>query len=224
MHAPHDHTPAAAKGIRWPRVYNLLLFGMTRGREARFRQEVLKLAAIAPGQRVLDVGCGTGTQTIAIARQVAPGGSVTGVDVSPEMLASARRRSAQAGVAIEFRHSDATALPFPDQSFDRVMMCMAMHMLPEADRSACLRELARVLAPGGRLVLIDYAGPLAQRSSLMSRHGPHGRFDLNRLREPVELAGLHAVSIQPMEWLDMHLLQGTKASRPLPSAPSMRPR
>lgn len=213
MHAPHaplDHTPGSAKGIRWPRVYNLLLFAMTRGREARFRQEVLKQAAIAPGQRVLDVGCGPGTQAIAIARQVGPHGAVTGVDVAPEMLAVARRRADRSAVTVAFRQSEAVALPFPDRSFDRVLMCMAMHMLADAEQVACVRELARVLAPDGRLVLIDYAGPLATRSGLMARHGPHGRFDLNRLVEPVQAAGLHAVDIAPMGWLDMHRLQGTK--------------
>ncbi|MEI7037222.1 class I SAM-dependent methyltransferase [Fulvimonas yonginensis] len=213
MHPSIDHPVPAAKGIRWPRLYDLLVFGMTGGRERRFRRDVLRLSGIASAQRVLDVGCGTGTQAVAIARQVGPDGSVTAVDVAPEMLAVARRKAARARVPIEFRLAEATALPFPDRSFDRVLMCMAMHMLPEAEWFPCVRELARVLAPAGRRVLIDYAGPLAERASLMARHGPHGRFDLRRLREPVEAAGLRAVSIRPMERLDMHVLQGTRPAR-----------
>lgn len=209
MHATHAPRPAP-RGIRWPRLYDLLLFGMTGGREDRFRHDVLSLAGIEPGQRVLDVGCGTGTQTVAIARAVGTGGAVTGVDVAPEMLAVARRKAARAGVAVEFHPAEASALPFPDRSFDRVLMCMAMHMVPEAERAACVGELARVLAPGGRLALIDYAGPHALRVGMMARHGLHGRFDLERLRDPVKAAGLQAATLQPMGRLDMHALLASK--------------
>ena len=212
MHAPTERSSSSmARGIRWPRLYDLLLFGMTRGSETRFRQEVLDLAGIAPGQRVLDVGCGTGTQAVAAARRVGPGGAVTGVDVSPEMLSVAQGKASRARVSIDFRQATATALPFPDQSFDRVLMCMARHMLPEADRATCIGELVRVLAPAGQLLLIDYAGPVSDRSSMMARHGPHGRFDLNLLHAPMKAAGLDRVSIRPASRLDMHVLHGAKA-------------
>ncbi len=107
-----------SRGIAFARTYDLLLRIMTRGREQQYREDLLDLAGVAPDQCVLDIGCGTGTQAVAIHRRVQPGGSVMGVDVSENMLAAAVRKARRAGVDISFRLADAMRLPFEDGSFD----------------------------------------------------------------------------------------------------------
>jgi ubiquinone/menaquinone biosynthesis C-methylase UbiE len=102
-----------------------------------------------PGERVLDVACGTGVVTRLAAERVGPSGTVVGADVSPAMLAAARRASE--GMPIDWREADAGALPFADASFDLVFCQQGLQFFP--DRPAALREMRRVLAPGGRLGL-----------------------------------------------------------------------
>lgn len=106
-----------------------------------------EVARIGPGQRALDVGCGTGALTLAVAERVVPGGAVVGLDPNPDMLAAARRK----GARVEWRDGRAEALPFADASFDAVVSQFAMMFFD--DRVAALREARRVLRPGGRLAL-----------------------------------------------------------------------
>jgi ubiquinone/menaquinone biosynthesis C-methylase UbiE len=112
--------------------------------------ELLRTAALRPGERVLDVACGTGVITRAAAEQVGPTGSVIGVDLAPEMIDVAKATPA-AGAPIEWHQADAASLPFPDGSFD-VALCQMGLMFME-DRSAALAEMGRVLTAGGRVVV-----------------------------------------------------------------------
>jgi SAM-dependent methyltransferase len=104
-------------------------------------------ARIRPGQRVLDVACGTGALTQAVAERIAPGGAVTGLDANPEMLLVARGKHA----GIEWRHGRAEALPFADASFDAVVSQFGLMFFD--DRVAALREMRRVLRRDGRLAV-----------------------------------------------------------------------
>ena len=104
-------------------------------------------ASIASGQRVLDVACGTGALTVAVAGRVSPGGAVLGLDANPEMLAVARRKHA----GIEWHNGRAESLPFADASFDAVVSQFGLMFFD--DRVAALREMQRVLRPGGRLAV-----------------------------------------------------------------------
>ena len=112
--------------------------------------ELLRTAALRPGNRVVDVACGTGIITRAAAEQVGPTGSVIGVDISAEMLAVAGATPA-AGAPISWHEADAGSLPLPDQSCD-VGLCQMGLMFME-DRAGAVAELHRVLAPGGRVVI-----------------------------------------------------------------------
>jgi SAM-dependent methyltransferase len=102
---------------------------------------------LIPGDRVLDVGCGTGVLARAAADRVAADSQVTGFDLNEGMLAVARGLRP----GIDWRQGDATNLPFPDESFDVVMSQFALMYFP--DRTAALKEMARVLTPGGRLAI-----------------------------------------------------------------------
>jgi ubiquinone/menaquinone biosynthesis C-methylase UbiE len=110
--------------------------------------DILALAELRAGVRVLDVACGTGAVTRVVAERVGGPGRVVGLDLSPGMLAVARASSEP---GIEWRAGNAMAMPFPDGSFDRVLCHQGLQFMP--DRLAALREMRRVLVAGGRLVL-----------------------------------------------------------------------
>ena len=112
---------------------------------------LVELAAVAPGERVLDVACGTGVVTRAAAARVGSGGHVAGIDLNPGMIAVARSLPPEAGAAIEWREASALALPFGSSSFDVVLCQQGLQFFP--DRGLALREMRRVLRRGGRLAL-----------------------------------------------------------------------
>jgi len=112
--------------------------------------ELLRTAALLPGTRVVDVACGTGVVTRAAAEQIGPTGSVTGIDVAPDMISLAKTIPSD-GAPITWQEADAASLPLPDESYD-VGLCQMGLMFME-DRAGALRELHRVLAPGGRVVV-----------------------------------------------------------------------
>jgi ubiquinone/menaquinone biosynthesis C-methylase UbiE len=122
---------------------------------APLAHDLVEIAALRPGERVLDVACGTGVVARLAAQRVGTGGSVAGLDVNPGMLAVARSASTL-GVSIEWHESSAEAMPLPDGAFDVVLCQMGLQFVP--DRSAALREMRRVVAPGGRLIL-NVPGP-----------------------------------------------------------------
>ncbi len=116
-----------------------------------FSVDLLSAAALKPGEAVLDVACGTGLVTRLAAAAVGDAGSVTGIDVAPDMIETAAATDQLEGAPIEWRHADATSLPFQDHSFD-VVLCQMGLMFIE-DKSAAVAEMLRVLAPGGRAVI-----------------------------------------------------------------------
>jgi arsenite methyltransferase len=118
----------------------------------RRRRLVGEALAAAPGDRVLDVGCGPGFYLAELAEQVGPTGSVTGVDASPQTLELARRRTQGRG-NVTLHQADATALPVGDAGFDAALSVQVLEYV--ADPDAALVELRRVLRPGGRLVVWD---------------------------------------------------------------------
>ena len=163
--APHT----AGRVIRHARLYDLLGRKMSRGRDT-----LVELAAPAPEEHVLDVGCGTGTVTLAIAPLV-PSGRVVGIDASPEMVDVAKSKAARSAIDAEFQLAAIESLPFADNTFDLVTSSLMLHHLPIELKREGLAEVRRVLKPGGRFVTVDFAseshGPLGHLLSIVG----HGR-------------------------------------------------
>jgi ubiquinone/menaquinone biosynthesis C-methylase UbiE len=163
---------------------------------------------LKPGERVLDVACGTGIVARLAAPAVAPEGSVVGVDLNADMLAVARRKSAEAGLGIEWRQGEAGSLPCADGGFDAVLCQQGLQFFP--DRLGALKEMRRVMADGGRLGLsvwrsVDHSPcHRAIADSLAVRFGPDvvRRFlaifsfgDEQALRRHVEQVGFSEIEI-----------------------------
>ena len=127
-------------------------------REATFKEALVATAALEAHQRVLDLGCGTGTLAI-MAKQYRPDAEVIGLDADPEILEIARRKAAEAELEIDFDRGLAGDLPYPDASCDRVLSTLFFHHLTSDDKRACLAEIRRVLRPGGELHLADFRAP-----------------------------------------------------------------
>lgn len=130
-------------------VYDFMNTVMTLGLDARWRRAAARAADLDGSGRALDVACGTGALTEELAR----GAEVAGIDLSPRMVERARRRvpSGRFGVG------DALALPFPDGSFDAATIGFGLRNMP--DYRACLVEMARVVRPDGRVVVLEIAAP-----------------------------------------------------------------
>lgn len=150
-------TEAVAGFAAWAATYDQTVAkeveqysGMPYGEMLR---RVVEAAELAPSDRVLDIGTGTGTLTLMAAQQLTAG-HVVGIDPTEEMLSRARERVRAAGMAdrIELRSAAAEALPFADASFDAVVSSIAMH---HTTVGQSLPEIARVLGPGGRLAIAD---------------------------------------------------------------------
>ena len=127
-------------------------------RETRFKRELLDQAAIEPGQRVLDLGCGTGTLAI-LAKERVPEAELVGLDGDPKILEQARTKAEAAGLEISFDHGYSTELPYESASFDCILSTLFFHHLTTDDKRTTLREIVRVLRPRGQLHIADFTKP-----------------------------------------------------------------
>jgi ubiquinone/menaquinone biosynthesis C-methylase UbiE len=126
--------------------------------ERKLKRALIAQARLAPGQRVLDLGAGTGTLAIMLKR-AQPVAAVNGVDADPAIVALARQKAARAGVVLSFEAGSALALPYARQSFDRVLSSLVFSLLGGDDKRAAILEAHRVLRPGGELHIADFGPP-----------------------------------------------------------------
>jgi demethylmenaquinone methyltransferase / 2-methoxy-6-polyprenyl-1,4-benzoquinol methylase len=138
--------------------YDAMNSVMTAGMHHRWRQRAADRAGLAPGNAALDVCCGTGDLALELASRVSPDGSVIGCDFSEPMLDLAREKASGQGVGgVRFEWADALQLPYDDGRFDAVTVGFGVRNLADLDRG--LREMTRVLRPGGRLVILEITQP-----------------------------------------------------------------
>jgi SAM-dependent methyltransferase len=138
------------------RLYDPVVRATTR--EGRFKELLVEQVAPQAGQRILDLGCGTGTLAIQVKRRE-PRAEVVGLDADPEMLGQAREKADRAGVELELSEGMSDELPFEDESFDRVLSTLFFHHLDPEPKRATAREIARVLRKGGELHVADWGQP-----------------------------------------------------------------
>jgi demethylmenaquinone methyltransferase/2-methoxy-6-polyprenyl-1,4-benzoquinol methylase len=139
-------------------VYDLMNTAMTAGMHHRWRERAGDMTELAPGGAALDVCCGTGDLALELGARVGPAGTVVGSDFSERMLDLARAKAERRGASnVRFEWADALELPYPDSSFDAATIGFGARNLADLDQG--LRELARVVRPGGRLVILEITQP-----------------------------------------------------------------
>ena len=142
------------------------------------RAALLEQAALRAGHRVLDIGCGTGTLAVLIKRRY-PEVEVVGLDPDPKALARAARKAQRAALSIQLDRGFADELPYPEGSFDRVFSSFMLHHVEGDAKAATLREVRRVLKPGARFHLLDFATSDSHSPGRISRwlHSSHRLHD-----------------------------------------------
>lgn len=182
------YLPAAGRDWLLP-LYDPLtkLFRITA-----LHRPLIEQAGLLPGHRVLEIGCGTGN-VVLMAAQSQPAAEITGLDPDPKALARARRKAARRGREIRLDRGFAERLPYADGAFDRVLSSFMFHHLKPAAKPAALREVRRVLAPGGSLHLLDVGGAVSESDGRMARRAmrnPHLHDNLgDRIPELMREAG-----------------------------------
>jgi len=178
----HPHTRHGLT-IGTPRLYDFTVELLSLGRRRSAFRRLIQASGVQPGHRALDVGCGTGYFARMLADAVGPNGQVVGIDAAPEMIAYATRK-ARSQPNCRFELGSAEALPFADASFDVVVTSFVIHHLPQDVQLAAVREMRRVLQPGGRLLIAEVQTP---------RRGLH--------RLPAKLMGLESMArhVPPLE-------------------------
>ena len=175
MTTTHEPYLKAAGSDRLAPYYDLIArLGM---RERHIKDRVIGLAQLGLGQRMLDLGCGTGTLVL-MARRRHPDTTVVGVDGDPTILGIARRKAQRAGIPVQLDEGMAYALPYADRSFDAVVSTLTFHHLAPDQQERTLAEVRRVLRPGGRLVIADLSRPHNRLMHLVQRL--HSRLRLHR--------------------------------------------
>ena len=152
----HEHTnlQTAGRVIHWARLYDASAWLLKP-----VRKMTIEMAGLRVGDKVLDIGCGTGDLTIAAKLQAGPTGEVYGIDAAPEMIEVARYKAARKKVDITFKDGLIENIPFPDNMFDMVLSSLMMHHLPDELKEKGIAEIYRVLKPGGRFFCIDLNPP-----------------------------------------------------------------
>jgi SAM-dependent methyltransferase len=164
MSERNRYIPALSFTWLTPLYDPLLRWGM---REETFKRRLITQANIQPGQRVLDLGCGTGTLTILV-KLLYPDANVVGLDGDPQVLEIANSKAVKAGVEITLNQGMAYRLPYPDSSFDRVLSSLAVHHLAREDKQRMMVEIDRCLRPAGELHIVDFGKPRGVYGTLAS--------------------------------------------------------
>jgi ubiquinone/menaquinone biosynthesis C-methylase UbiE len=154
---PERAPETSGRTIRWARFYDAFTALISFGKDGAIRKAALEAAQVRPGERVLDVGCGTGSLAIDAKAEVGSTGEVHGIDAAPEMIAVARRKAAKKELDVRFQVGLIEEIPFPDGQFDLALNSFVLHHLPDDLKRAGFAQIRRVLKPGGRFLAVDFA-------------------------------------------------------------------
>lgn len=191
-----SYIPAAGYDLFLP-LYDLMTKLM--GGEAA-RKALLDRAELKPGQRVLDIGCGTGSLVVQL-KQLYPELEVIGLDPDPKALARARRKAQRAAVSPQFDQGFSDRLAYAADSFDHVFSSFMFHHLEGDQKEGTLREIRRVLKPGGYLHLLDFRGPDSAATGSVS-HWLHSRHNLKDNSETRILALMLKVGLDDAKMVE----------------------
>ena len=175
---------------------------------------IIKMTQIKQGDKVLDVGCGSGNLTLTAKLYAGSTGSVYGIDASPEMIEVARKKAKQSGTNVTFEVGLIEQLPFPEATFDVVISRLVIHHLPDDLKRQGFAEIFRVLKPGGVFFLTDFKSPanpiLAHVTSLLVGHQMMMQSNVSNLPPMLMQAGFISVTSGPTRSAFLAFVSGKK--------------
>jgi ubiquinone/menaquinone biosynthesis C-methylase UbiE len=177
--------------------YDIYMKRITLGREDKLRTMTVDLAQVRPGDSVLEIGCATGSLTLAAKRQAGPAGKVFGIDIIPGMIDVSRKKAAQEQLDVTFKEGSIEAIPFPDKHFDVVMCSFMIFHMSERVRRKGIQEVYRVLKSGGRLMVLDIALPSRPVSRMLLKVllGFMFKHDVRELEPMMESSGFSSIEL-----------------------------
>ena len=182
--------------------YDLYMKRITLGREDALRTMTVNLAQVKPGNCVLEIGCATGTLSLAAKRQAGPTGSVFGIDIIPGMIEVSQKKAIKAKLDVTFQLGNIEDIPFPNAHFDVVMCSFMIFHMSEKVRHKGVEEIYRVLKPQGRLMVLDLALPSRPVSRMIIKLllGFVIKHDLKELQPVMESSGFSEIEISQAKY------------------------
>jgi ubiquinone/menaquinone biosynthesis C-methylase UbiE len=197
----------------WAKYYDLVVGILSFGRERKFRHAALDLITIEPGMNILDVGCGTGSLTIAAKQQEGSDGEVVGIDPSSNMVDLARQKAKKGSVEIDFRVGVIENLAFEADQFDIVLSSLMMHHLPDRLKEVGLQEVSRVLKPNGTLLIVELDPGAFSLASLVHGHSAQLSAELESTRQLMERLDFGPVESGSLGFRGFSYLKGMKQNK-----------
>jgi len=210
LHANEPNADATGPWGKWAPHYDTLLRLVTLGRERTLREMTVALAQIKPGDKVLEVGCGTGTLSMAAKTRVGPLGEVYGIDAAPEMIEVARKKASQANMDVVFREGQIENISFPDNQFDVVLCSFMVFVITNDIRRKGFQEIHRTLKPNGQLLVLDFSPPANILLSHLVTLIFGRQHTLQRILPIMEEAGFKDIEIRETNLAVLSFLRGTK--------------